>query len=189
MSVAVRPFHDLEDRRKKLITVIESQRIVTELYEDFPKKTAEARKRHVVVKDSCEVEQKIEANTRTVPGILTNRGCAFAGSKGVVFGPVKDILHLVHGPIGCAYFTWGMRRNLMKAEEGQDNFGAYCLSTDVKETDIVFGSEKKLAKAIRRPTPSSSPDALRSSPPVPSASSATTSSPSASGPKRTSRSR
>ncbi|HNR59430.1 MAG TPA: nitrogenase component 1, partial [Methanothrix sp.] len=134
---------------KKLITVIESQRIVTELYEDFPKKTAEARKRHVVVKDSCEVEQKIEANTRTVPGILTNRGCAFAGSKGVVFGPVKDILHLVHGPIGCAYFTWGMRRNLMKAEEGQDNFGAYCLSTDVKETDIVFGSEKKLAKAIR----------------------------------------
>lgn len=64
-------------------------------------------------------------------------------------GPVKDILHIIHGPIGCAYFTWGMRRNLMKAEEGQDNFGAYCFSTDVKETDIVFGSEKKLAGAIR----------------------------------------
>jgi nitrogenase molybdenum-iron protein alpha chain len=64
-------------------------------------------------------------------------------------GPVKDILHIIRGPIGCAYFTWGTRRNLMKAEEGQDNFGAYCLSTDVKETDIVFGSEKKLAKAIR----------------------------------------
>lgn len=134
---------------KKLITVGESQRIVKELHEDFPKKTAEARKRHVVVKDSCEVEQKIEANTRTVPGILTNRGCAFAGAKGVVFGPVKDILHIIHGPIGCAYFTWGMRRNLMNTEEGQENFGAYCLSTDVKETDIVFGSEKKLARAIR----------------------------------------
>jgi len=134
---------------KKPVTVVESQRIVEELYEDFPKKTAEARKKHLVVKDSCEVEQKIEANTRTVPGILTNRGCAFAGSKGVVMGPVKDILHIIHGPIGCAYFTWGTRRNLMKAEEGQDNFGAYCLSTDVKETDIVFGSEKKLAKAIR----------------------------------------
>ncbi len=134
---------------KRPVTVAESQRIVEELYEDFPKKTAEARKKHLVVKDSCEVEQKIEASTRTVPGILTNRGCAFAGSKGVVFGPVKDILHIIHGPIGCAYFTWGTRRNLMKAEEGQDNFGAYCLSTDVKETDIVFGSEKKLAKAIR----------------------------------------
>jgi nitrogenase molybdenum-iron protein alpha chain len=134
---------------KKPVTVAESQKIVDGIYEDFPKKAAEDRKKHLVVKDSCEAWQKIEANTRTVPGILTTRGCAFAGSKGVVMGPVKDILHIIHGPIGCAYFTWGMRRNLMKAEEGQDNFGAYCFSTDVKETDIVFGSEKKLAKAIR----------------------------------------
>ena len=86
---------------------------------------------------------------RTIPGILTNRGCAYAGSKGVVFGPIKDILHITHGPIGCAYFTWGSRRNLMRAEEGRDCFAGYCLSTDVKETDIVFGAEKKLAAAIR----------------------------------------
>ena len=115
----------------------------------LPKKTGEVRKKHVVVKDACEIEQKIEANDSTIPGILTNRGCAYAGSKGVVFGPIKDILHITHGPIGCAYFTWGTRRNLMSQEDGRDCFAGYCLSTDVKETDIVFGAEKKLAAAIR----------------------------------------
>ncbi len=37
----------------------------------------------------------------------------------------------------------------MKPEEGRDCYSGYCLSTDVKETDIVFGAEKKLAQAIR----------------------------------------
>ena len=92
------------------------------MLQSLPKKTGDVRRKHVVVKDACEVEQKIEANNRTIPGILTNRGCAYAGSKGVVFGPIKDILHITHGPIGCAYFTWGSRRNLMSEEEGRDCF-------------------------------------------------------------------
>ncbi|MDQ1282796.1 MAG: nitrogenase molybdenum-iron protein alpha chain, partial [Euryarchaeota archaeon] len=134
---------------KEPVTIAHSKQVVEEMLQNFPKKTGEVRSKHVVVKDSCEVEQRIEANNRTIPGILTNRGCAYAGSKGVVMGPIKDILHITHGPIGCAYFTWGSRRNLMKKEEGRDCFAGYCLSTDVKETDIVFGAEKKLAAAIR----------------------------------------
>jgi len=134
---------------KDPVTIAHSKQVVEEMLQSFPKKTGEVRSKHVVVKDSCEVEQRIEANNRTIPGILTNRGCAYAGSKGVVMGPIKDILHITHGPIGCAYFTWGSRRNLMKKEEGRDCFAGYCLSTDVKETDIVFGAEKKLAAAIR----------------------------------------
>jgi nitrogenase molybdenum-iron protein alpha chain len=134
---------------KEPITFAHSKQVVEGMLQDFPQKASNVRSKHVVVKDSCEVDQKIEANSRTVPGILSNRGCAYAGSKGVVFGPIKDILCITHGPIGCAYFTWGSRRNLMKAEEGKDCFAGYCLSTDVKETDIVFGAEKKLASAIR----------------------------------------
>jgi len=80
------------------VSVVESKKIVDGILKELPKKTGEIRKKHVLVKDSCEVEQKIEANQRTIPGILTNRGCAYAGSKGVVFGPVKDILHITHGP-------------------------------------------------------------------------------------------
>jgi len=131
------------------VTIARSRQTVEGMVEGIPKKTSDIRKKHVVVKDSCEIEQKIEANDRSIPGILTNRGCAYAGSKGVVFGPIKDILHITHGPIGCAYFTWGTRHNLMKQEEGRDCYSGYCLSTDVKETDIVFGAEKKLAAAIR----------------------------------------
>jgi nitrogenase molybdenum-iron protein alpha chain len=96
----------------------------------------------MVVKDSCKIEQKIEANDSSIPGILTNRCCTYVGSKGVVFGPIKDIPHITDGPIGCAYFTWGTRRNLMSPEEGRDCYAGYCLSKDVKETGIVFGAEK-----------------------------------------------
>jgi nitrogenase molybdenum-iron protein alpha chain len=131
------------------VTIARSRQTVEEMVKGLPQKTRDIRKKHVVVKDSCEIEQRIEANDRSVPGILTNRGCAYAGSKGVVFGPIKDILHITHGPIGCAYFTWGTRRNLMSQDEGRACYSGYCLSTDVKETDIVFGAEKKLATAIR----------------------------------------
>ncbi|MEI2760622.1 MAG: nitrogenase component I subunit alpha, partial [Methanothrix soehngenii] len=131
------------------VTIARSRQTVEAMVKGLPQKTQDIRKKHVVVKDSCEIEQRIEANDRSVPGILTNRGCAYAGSKGVVFGPIKDILHITHGPIGCAYFTWGTRRNLMSQDEGRECYSGYCLSTDVKETDIVFGAEKKLATAIR----------------------------------------
>ena len=131
------------------VNIAKSRKTVEGRLEGLPKKTGDIRKKHVVVKDSCKIEQKIEANDRSIPGILTNRGCAYAGFNGVVFGPIKDILHITHGPIGCAYFTWGTRRNLMSPEEGRDCYAGYCLSTDVKETDIVFGAEKMLATAIR----------------------------------------
>ncbi len=125
----------------------DKQRLVDDMLKVLPEKAARNRRKHIVVRD-CSTEQHIEADDKVIPGILTNRGCAFAGSRGVVFGPIKDMVHLVHGPIGCAYFTWGTRRNFAKAEEGEDNFLNYCVCTDMKETDIVFGGEKKLKKAI-----------------------------------------
>jgi nitrogenase molybdenum-iron protein alpha chain len=118
------------------------------ILDQYPAKTLKTRKKHIFIKDSAQDLQEIEANTRTVPGIITNRGCAFAGCKGVVLGPLKDMIHIVHGPIGCAYYTWGTRRNKAKTEEGQNNFINYCVSTDMQESNIVFGGEKKLAKVI-----------------------------------------
>ncbi len=82
-------------------------------------------------------------NSNTVPGDLTERGCAFAGARGVVGGPIKDVIQMIHGPIGCAVYTWGTRRNL----SDDDLHRRYCFSTDMQETDIVYGGEKKLTKA------------------------------------------
>lgn len=127
----------------------ETKQVIEKTFSQYPEKVAKNRAGHILVKDKKAGHQEIEANAKTIPGILSSRGCAYAGAKGVVFGPIKDILHITHGPIGCAYFTWNTRRNFAKKEEGKDYFGGYCLSTDMMESDIIFGGEKKLARAIR----------------------------------------
>lgn len=84
------------------------------------------------------------SNKATLPGVLSSRGCAYAGARGVVFGPITDVANIVHGPIGCSYYSWNQRRNLA------DNLVLIKkgFSTDLKEKDIVFGGEKKLYKTI-----------------------------------------
>ena len=104
------------------------------------------RKEHILVKEG--ESQQISANTRTIPGVMTNRGCCYAGCKGVVIGPLKDVATIVHGPIGCSYYTWGTRRHKGRGDANTKNFLEYCFSTDMQESDIVFGGEKKLRQAI-----------------------------------------
>ncbi|OEF96270.1 nitrogenase molybdenum-iron protein alpha chain [Desulfuribacillus alkaliarsenatis] len=130
--------HEIEKRKKALEKILEA----------YPAKTKKNRRSHIVVRDTSEGAQEITANTRTLPGIMTNRGCAFAGCKGVVLGPIKDMAHIVHGPIGCSYYAWGTRRNKAKTAEGEVNLINYAFSTDMQESDVVFGGEKKLIAMI-----------------------------------------
>ena len=124
----------------------------TELLRAYPAKVARKREKQMMpneVGPNGEVPE-VQANTRTVPGIISQRGCTYAGCKGVVVGPTRDILQIVHGPIGCSFYAWLTRRNQTKpTSPGEDNFMTYCLSTDMQDSDIVFGGEKKLAQAIR----------------------------------------
>ena len=126
---------------------ISKKDLQSKILDAYPASVMKNRKQHIVVKDGNEI-QEIQANTRTIPGIITNRGCAYAGCKGVVVGPIVDMVHIVHGPIGCSYYAWQTRRNKGVAREGGKNFLEYCFSTDMQESDIVFGGEKKLTKAI-----------------------------------------
>ncbi|HMK45631.1 MAG TPA: nitrogenase molybdenum-iron protein alpha chain [Methanocella sp.] len=117
-------------------------------YPDIVKKN---RKKHLMIKNSGETCQQIEANTRTIPGIISQRGCCYAGCKGVVMGPIKDMITITHGPIGCGYYSWGTRRNKAKSDDTTPKENIYttlCFSTDMQEPDIVFGGEKKLTKMI-----------------------------------------
>ena len=125
-----------------------TEKELEKLLERMPAKVRKNRSKHILIKDACQADQEIEANTRTIPGVITNRGCAYAGCKGVVLGPIKDMVHIVHGPIGCSYYAWGTRRNKGRCAEPSDNYLNYCFSTDMQESDIVFGGEKKLAAAI-----------------------------------------
>jgi nitrogenase molybdenum-iron protein alpha chain len=79
---------------------------------------------------------------------MTVRGCAYAGSKGVVWGPVKDMVHISHGPVGCGMYSSAGRRNYYTGTTGVDSFGTMNFTTDFQEKDIVFGGDKKLAKVV-----------------------------------------
>jgi nitrogenase molybdenum-iron protein alpha chain len=122
-----------------------------ELLKKYPTKVARKRNKQIVMNDpDPDTMPEIGANIRTVPGIITQRGCTYAGCKGVVLGPTRDILNLTHGPIGCGFYSWLTRRNQTRPSGDDDyNLMTYCFSTDMQEDDIVFGGEKKLRQAIR----------------------------------------
>jgi nitrogenase molybdenum-iron protein alpha chain len=54
---------------------------------------------------------------------MTIRGCAYAGSKGVVWGPIKDMIHISHGPVGCGQYSRAGRRNYYVGMTGVNTFG------------------------------------------------------------------
>ena len=118
------------------------------MLDGLPSKTMRKRAKQILTNDP-DTPPEIAANSRTVPGIMTQRGCTYAGCRGVVIGPIHDILHITHGPVGCGYYSWQTRRNLAKSPEGAANFLQYCMTTDMQEDHIVFGGEKRLAEAIR----------------------------------------
>ena len=120
-----------------------------EILEIYPKKVGKKRAKSIVLSDPDTIPQ-IQANVRTIPGIITQRGCTYAGCKGVVLGPTRDIVNITHGPIGCGYYSWLTRRNQTRPEtEMEENFIPYAFSTDMQDSNIVFGGEEKLKQAIR----------------------------------------
>jgi len=132
--------------------LIDPNEVKQELLAGVLTKVARKRTKQIVVKKAIESEepQEIAANVRTIPGIITQRGCTYAGCKGVVLGPTRDIVNITHGPIGCGFYSWLTRRNQTRPPGPMDeNFMTYCFSTDMQEEDIVFGGEKKLRAAIQ----------------------------------------
>ncbi|MCO1600875.1 nitrogenase molybdenum-iron protein alpha chain [Desulfosporosinus nitroreducens] len=124
------------------------KQVVEDVLEIYPEKAKKNRRQHIAVKDSECASCAVKSNAKTVPGIMTARGCAYAGAKGVVWGPVKDVVHISHGPVGCGYYSWGNRRNLADGEIGVDNFVPFLFTSDFQESDIIYGGDKKLEKII-----------------------------------------
>src|SRR5271157_4425538 len=71
-------------------------------------------------------------------------GCAFDGAK-IALQPITDVAHLVHGPIACEGNGWDNRH---AASSGPRTY-RMGFTTDINETDVVFGGEKRLFKSIR----------------------------------------
>jgi nitrogenase molybdenum-iron protein alpha chain len=126
----------------------DSAALKEKLLQDYPPKVARKRSKAILVNNPEKVPE-IQANVRTIPGILTMRGCTYAGCKGVVIGPTRDVLSITHGPIGCGFYSWLTRRNQTRPPSPDSpNYMTYCASTDMQEDQIIFGGEKKLKAAI-----------------------------------------
>jgi len=132
------------------LTRNETEALIQEVLEVYPEKAKKDRAKHLAVNDqSIEQSKKcITSNRKSLPGVMTIRGCAYAGSRGVVWGPIKDMIHISHGPVGCGQYSRAGRRNYYVGVTGVNTFAEMNFTSDFQERDIVFGGDKKLAKII-----------------------------------------
>lgn len=87
--------------------------------------------------------ETIACERRSVAGSVSQRACVFCGSR-VVLYPIADALHLVHGPVGCAVYTWDIRGSVSSGPQ----LHRMSFSTDLREKDVIFGGAEKLYRAL-----------------------------------------
>ena len=105
--------------------------------------TTVLRDRREQVHRKGEGEWRLACERKSAAGSVSQRACVFCGSR-VVLYPVADALHLVHGPIGCAAYTWDIRGSLSSGPE----LHRLSFSTDLSEMDVIQGGEKKLRASL-----------------------------------------
>jgi nitrogenase molybdenum-cofactor synthesis protein NifE len=115
------------------------------MLEDSTYDLLEDRLGHVLETAAGAAPAAIRCGTKSAAGSVSQRACVFCGSR-VVLYPIADALHLVHGPAGCAAYTWDIRGALSSGPA----LHRHSFTTDLRETDVVFGGAVKLEKALRK---------------------------------------
>jgi nitrogenase molybdenum-iron protein alpha chain len=80
-------------------------------------------------------------------GRTATGGCLYGGQSTTFWAPVRDLLHITNGPVGCGVYA---QANRPQADgfSGANVFSGLNLSTDFQEKDVVFGGAIKLARAV-----------------------------------------
>jgi nitrogenase molybdenum-cofactor synthesis protein NifE len=99
------------------------------------------RKSQVLTKGNG--NNQIDCSKQSLAGSVSQRACVFCGSR-VVLYPITDALHIIHGPVGCAAYTWDIRGSLSSDRELHRN----SYTTDLREKHIVFGGEEQLYRSL-----------------------------------------
>ena len=135
----------MSDKIRKIegITKESTEALIAETLSVYPEKARKKRAPHLGANDQGSGTACVKSNKKTVPGVMSARGCAYAGAKGVVWGPIRDMVHVSHGPVGCGWYSWGTRRNMMSGITGVTSFPMQ-FTSDFQEKDIVYGGDKKL---------------------------------------------
>jgi len=113
----------------------------------YPEKTRKERAKHLAVNDPSG-KNKVISNVKCRPGVISSRGCTYAGCKGVLVGQIKGMIPISHGPVGCGHYSWSTRRNYATGKRGLNNFVTFHFTTFYQERDVVYGGDKKLDKAL-----------------------------------------
>lgn len=100
--------------------------------------------RRAQIHETCGTPVQLACEKQSLAGSVSQRACVFCGSR-VVLYPIADALHLVHGPIGCAAYTWDIRGALSSGPE----LHRRSFSTDLEERDVIYGGEAKLYRCLR----------------------------------------
>ena len=81
--------------KEKKLEKWEPTAIKEDLLKKYPPKVARKRAKQILINEALENDTpEITANVRTIPGIITMRGCTYAGCKGVIMGPTRDIVNI-----------------------------------------------------------------------------------------------
>lgn len=91
-----------------------------------------------LIQDGCSREDK-----RKLCRSRGGESCAFDGAM-IVLQPIADTAHIVHGPIACCGNSWEGRGTL----SSKGVLHSMGFTTDLREIDIIYGSEEKLRRAI-----------------------------------------
>ncbi len=100
-----------------------------------------ARQKQIYEKGKAPFEMSCDQHS--LAGSVSQRACVFCGSR-VVLYPIADALHLIHGPIGCAAYTWDIRGALSSGPQ----LHRLSFSTDLQEKEVIFGGEPKLYQSL-----------------------------------------
>jgi nitrogenase molybdenum-iron protein alpha chain len=148
MNITKEPIMSHNIKKIDGITRESTEAMIAKTLEAYPEKAKKKRSPHLAANDQSSGSACVKSNRKTVPGVMSARGCAYAGAKGVVWGPIRDMIHVSHGPVGCGWYSWGTRRNLVTGQLGVDQFAMQCTS-DFQEKDIVYGGDKKLKQLLK----------------------------------------
>lgn len=85
----------------------------------------------------------IKCQQHSLAGTVSQRACVFCGSR-VVLYPITDALHLIHGPVGCAAYTWDIRGALSSDRQ----LHRMSFTTDLREQDVIYGGADKLYRCL-----------------------------------------
>ena len=90
----------------------------------------------------CENNPQNKKSTLPQPGTAQG-GCAFDSAM-ITLLPIADAAHVVHGPSGCAASMWGSYGSLSSGS----TLYKIRFTSEIEESDIIFGGAKKLYKGI-----------------------------------------